>query len=219
MQRSSQHPPVHNLPFQLALKRSLDLAVAFSLLLLTAPAWIVVSICIRATSPGPALFRQVRIGRHGKEFVLFKFRTMILGSDDIHREYTRQWIQAGEGARQQNGEFKIADDERITPIGRFLRKYSLDELPQLLNVVRGEMSMVGPRPALSYEVQNYAPSQLERFVTLPGITGLWQVSGRNQLSFERMLELDLEYIHAWSIKHDLAILLRTIPIVLRGTGH
>jgi lipopolysaccharide/colanic/teichoic acid biosynthesis glycosyltransferase len=200
-------------------KRALDILVASTLLLLTAPIWIVACLCIRLTSPGPVLFRQPRVGRHGKEFLLFKFRSMIIGSDTAHREYTRQWIRSGEQARQENGEFKIADDQRITPAGRWLRKYSLDELPQLLNVLRGEMSMVGPRPPLAYEVENYTPSQLERLTVLPGITGLWQVSGRNRLSFDRMVHLDLEYIRTWSPARDVAILLRTIPVVLRGSGH
>jgi lipopolysaccharide/colanic/teichoic acid biosynthesis glycosyltransferase len=144
---------------------------------------------------------------------------MISGSDDAHREYTQQWICEGEGARQQNGAFKLEHDSRVTRPGCFLRKYSFDELPQLLNVLRGDMSLVGPRPAMAYEVAEYAPWQRERLNAPPGISGLWQVSGRNQLSFARMVELDLEYIRNWSLMNDIRILFRTIPVVLFGTGH
>jgi lipopolysaccharide/colanic/teichoic acid biosynthesis glycosyltransferase len=150
---------------------------------------------------------------------MFKFRSMVSVDDDPHREYTQIWIQEGERARQPNGDFKICQDGRITDVGRFLRKYSLDELPQLLNVLKGEMSFVGPRSAMSYEVAAYEPWHRQRLLAQPGITGLWQVSGRNRLSFERMVELDIEYVRTWSLLRDIRILLRTIPVVLLGTGH
>lgn len=204
---------------QRVLKRALDLAIASPLLLLGLPLWLMVWIWIRATSPGPALFRQPRVGLRSREFILFKFRSMVIANDDAHREYTRCWIRGGEEARQHTGVFKIAEDDRVTPVGRFLRKYSLDEFPQLLNVLRGDMSLVGPRPAMSYEVREYQWWQSDRLLALPGLTGLWQVSGRNLLSFEKMVELDLEYIRTWGLTRDIKILLRTIPIVLRGTGH
>ena len=144
---------------------------------------------------------------------------MFLEDDETHRCYVRRWIAAGENAGQDHGIYKIVNDPRITLIGRFLRKYSLDELPQLLNVLRGEMSMVGPRPAMPYEVAQYQPWQRLRLNALPGITGSWQVSGRNHLSFTRMLDLDFEYIRTWNLRTDLRILLRTVMVVLRGTGH
>jgi len=200
-------------------KRLLDLALTVPLLMLCAPLWLMIVLWIRTTSDGPALYRQQRVGVRGTLFTLFKFRSMIAAPDSVHREYVQRWIRQGESARQAGGEFKLATDARITSAGAFLRKYSLDELPQLLNVLRGEMSLVGPRPALAYEVENYKAWQFQRLYALPGITGLWQVSGRNRLSFEQMVRLDLEYIRSWSLLGDLDILLRTIPAVLRGTGH
>ena len=200
-------------------KRCLDLLLSSLLLLLCAPAFLVVVICIRLDSHGPAFFRQKRVGLAGKEFELFKFRTMLDCRDEVHREYVREWMHSGEGARQRNGEFKLAEDQRITSIGRLLRRYSIDELPQLINVLCGEMSLVGPRPALAYEVADYEPWQRERLGVRPGITGLWQVSGRNQLSFHEMVVLDIQYVQLGSFWNDLYILLRTIPTVLRGTGH
>lgn len=200
-------------------KRSLDLILSCLLLLLCAPAFLVIMICIRLDSCGPALFRQKRIGLLGREFEFLKFRTMFVGADDVHRAYVREWMHAGERARQPNGEFKLSRDQRITRVGRFLRRYSIDELPQLLNVLRGEMSLVGPRPALGYEVADYEPWQRDRLCVPPGITGLWQVSGRNRLSFEEMVKLDIRYARNCSLWLDFHILLRTLPTVLRGTGH
>ena len=206
-------------PSQLVCKRALDLALVVPMLLLCAPLWLVLISWIRVTSAGPALFRQRRLGFRGREFILFKFRSMLLSGDESHRDYTRHWIRSGQSARQVDGSFKLTGDPRITRAGKFLRKYSLDELPQLLNVLKGDMSLVGPRPAMSYEVAEYQPWQRQRLNAQPGLTGLWQVSGRNQLSFEQMVNLDLEYIRTWSLQNDLRILLRTIPVVLRGTGH
>ncbi len=219
-QSAGPYPPSFGLSrAQLRAKRALDLCAALALLVLFSPVWLMTWLLVRATSPGPAIFKQARIGLHGRKFVLFKFRSMVLAANDVHRDYVRQWIRGGENARQHNGEFKIVNDRRITPVGKFLRKYSLDELPQLLNVLRGDMSMVGPRPAMEYEVAQYQPWQKQRLQALPGITGLWQVSGRNRLSFEQMLTLDLDYIRHWSLRADLRILVRTIGVVLLGTGH
>ncbi len=200
-------------------KRILDFLLAVILLVLSSPLWIILSICIRSTSRGPALYRQKRIGYRGREFVLYKFRTMEVASDRLHRDYTQHWISDKKPAPGANGTFKLADDPRVTSIGRVLRKYSLDEIPQLINVLRGEMSLVGPRPALHYEVAFYRPWHFQRLNALPGISGLWQVSGRNRLSFDQMVALDLAYIHDWSLGRDLAILLRTIPAVCSGDGH
>lgn len=205
-------------PAQLLVKRGFDLALAIPLLLACLPLFILISLLVWITSPGPALFRQRRVGHRGKKFVLYKFRSMYLCDEDAHRSYARDWIRKGEEARQHNGTFKIAHDPRITPVGRILRKFSFDELPQLLNVVLGNMSLVGPRPAIRYEVQEYENWQRQRLNTPPGLTGLWQISGRNRLSFERMVELDVKYIRNWSLLADIGILLRTVPVVLLGTG-
>lgn len=200
-------------------KRGLDLALAVTALFASLPLWLLIYLAVRLSSTDPVLFRQTRVGLQQSRFTLFKFRTMRNAQCDPHREYIQHWIHGGEQARQGNALFKIAHDPRITPLGHFLRKYSLDELPQLLNVIRGEMSLVGPRPATPYEVAEYEPWEKQRLSVKPGLTGLWQVSGRNCLSFQRMVELDIEYIRDWTFFGDLRILSRTIPVVLRGTGH
>lgn len=206
--------------FQSLLKRGLDLTIALPSLIAVSPLLAILGLWIRRSSEGPALFRQRRIDYRGRVFTMLKFRTMSLSGDEaLHRAYVRRWIHDGERAQQPDGSFKIADDPRITRVGGFLRRYSLDELPQLINVVRGEMSLVGPRPALAYEVEEYEPWQRERLRVRPGLTGLWQVSGRNRLSFERMVKLDVLYIRTRSFFGDLGILLKTASIVLRGTGH
>jgi len=204
---------------QLFWKRILDLSIAFPLCLLCAPLAVLLCAWIRLGSTGAAIYRQTRVGFGGREFVLYKFRSMHLSPENPHSEYALHWIRGDQTARQPNGVFKLTTDCRITRVGKFLRKYSLDELPQLLNVITGDMSLVGPRPAISYEVAQYEPWQRQRLHAPPGLTGLWQVSGRNHLSFERMVELDLEYIRTWTLRSDLRILLQTIPVVLRGTGH
>jgi lipopolysaccharide/colanic/teichoic acid biosynthesis glycosyltransferase len=154
---------------------------------------------------------------------MLKFRTMkAQARDDVHREYVRQWISSGSGATRHhdNGTpvFKLAADDRITPVGRWLRRFSIDELPQLINVIRGEMSLIGPRPALPYEVEQYEPRHRRRLEVLPGVTGLWQVSGRNHLSFEDMIRLDVQYLENWSLATDLKILAMTMPELVRGGG-
>ena len=200
-------------------KRIFDVGFSLLLLGLTLPTLFIAAFCIRLTSRGPVLFRQSRVGLGGREFTMFKFRTMTVSSEEVHRRYAEEWIRAGEDARQDHGAFKIAADPRITFVGRLLRKFSLDELPQLWNVLVGDMSLVGPRPALPYEVALYEAWHRQRLNALPGLTGLWQVSGRNQLTFDQMVEFDLKYIRTWSLLGDLKILLRTIPVVVAGTGH
>lgn len=213
------HSPAHRLsPLQRTVKRAMDVLLSVPALALLSPVFLLLAALIRLTSQGPALFRQTRVGQDGREFVLYKFRTMTGATEREHRRYIREWIHRGESARQGSGSFKLEKDSRITPLGRFLRKYSLDELPQLFNVLRGEMSLVGPRPALAYEVSEYETWQRERLNATPGLTGLWQVSGRNRLSFSEMVELDLAYIRNYSTILDLKILLKTIPVVLGGTG-
>jgi len=208
-----------------ALKRAFDLAAASILLVLAAPAVGLGALAIWLTDGSPVLFRQTRIGIHGRPFELLKLRTMRhAAGDDVHREYVRHWIRNGKAAAAANGHangktiFKLANDKRVTPVGRFLRRFSIDELPQLINVVRGEMSLIGPRPALPYEVEHYEEWHRRRLDAAPGITGLWQVSGRNRLSFEEMVRLDVQYLEDWSLAGDLRILVRTLPALLRGEG-
>ncbi|MGO9304153.1 MAG: sugar transferase [Candidatus Korobacteraceae bacterium] len=204
----------------LLLKRALDVSLASLILALCSPAMIGIWIAIRLSSPGPAIFRQERVGYKGQPFRMYKFRTMFVNSNDsLHRQYAKRWILDGPNAANREGFFKLSDDKRITRLGYWLRRYSLDELPQLLNVLKCEMSLVGPRPPLPYEVETYKPVHMQRLYAPPGMTGLWQVCGRHALSFERMVELDLEYVQCWSLRRDIFILFRTIPAVIFGTGH
>jgi len=201
-------------------KRLFDLSVGLLCLVLLSPLLAVVAVMVRLTTPGPALFRQTRIGRGGRPFVLYKFRTMYDGSpNDVHREYVRKLLTDAEppaGGRQ--GLYKLEDDARITPVGRLLRRLSIDELPQLFNVIRGEMSLVGPRPVLLWEAELMAPAHSQRFLVLPGLTGLWQVSGRSSLTMRQALDLDVEYVRRQSFLFDLGILLKTVPVVVSTDG-
>jgi lipopolysaccharide/colanic/teichoic acid biosynthesis glycosyltransferase len=198
-------------------KRSLDLLLAGSLLVVLSPLLLALAVAVRLTSRGPAIFRQERLGLGGRPFMVLKFRTMYTDADDaVHRAYVTQLLtDEAPAAGGSSGLFKLEADPRITPLGRWLRRTSLDELPQLINVLRGEMSLVGPRPALAWEAQLYRESDRQRFDVLPGITGLWQVSGRSRLSMREALALDVEYVRRRSLWLDLVILARTIPTVLR----
>jgi len=201
-------------------KRLLDLAVAMTCLALLAPLLVLVAALVRLTTPGPALFQQTRLGRDRRPFVLYKFRTMYTGSSDqVHREYVcRLLTQDQPPAGGRGGAFKLEHDERITPLGRLIRRTSIDELPQLLNVIRGDMSLVGPRPALPWEADMFDAVYFARFIVPPGLTGLWQVSGRNSLTMRQGLDLDLEYARRQSLALDLWILLKTVPVVLSTHG-
>jgi lipopolysaccharide/colanic/teichoic acid biosynthesis glycosyltransferase len=202
----------------LALKRALDLTLASLLLMVLAPVMAVIAIAIRCTSPGPALFHQIRIGYRLSPFVMLKFRTMQVNNDDsIHRAYVTAmlWGQAAP-AEAERSIYKLTCDPRVTSVGAFLRRSSLDELPQLLNVLRGDMSLVGPRPALPYEAELFEAKYRARFMVKPGITGLWQVSGRSTLPMRKALELDLHYVQRRTLGLDLITLVRTIPAVLWG---
>ncbi|MGZ5434358.1 MAG: sugar transferase [Thermoanaerobaculia bacterium] len=195
----------------LALKRTIDVVAAVGILVLTLPMLGIAALAIRFTSPGSVLFKQERLGLNGRIFTLYKFRTMI---EDAHR--MREEIAH---LNEMNGPvFKSSQDPRITKVGRILRKFSLDEIPQLWNVLRGDMSLVGPRPPLPEEVWSYERWQRRRLSMKPGLTCLWQVSGRNSVDFDRWMELDLQYIDTWSPTLDFKILLRTIPAVLSGRG-
>jgi lipopolysaccharide/colanic/teichoic acid biosynthesis glycosyltransferase len=205
------------------IKRWIDIGGAAAGLLLLSPLILLIAVVIKISSPGPVFFRQQRVGLKGNVFRVFKFRTMLEDcEDEVHRNYLGLLIR---GERQgsscetvQRPMHKIEDDRRITAIGRVLRIWSLDELPQLVNVLKGEMSLVGPRPAIPYEVENYLPWHKQRFEVLPGVTGLWQVSGRNTMTFDEMVSLDIQYIASWSLWLDLKILCQTIPAVLCRNG-
>lgn len=196
-------------------KRIFDLVAAMFLIVIAAPVMLAAALLVRVTSSGPTLFLQTRIGQNGRPFTMFKLRTMYVGSDDARqRECNTREILGEGGCIGQDGIFRLDDDSRITPVGRFLRRFSVDELPQLFNVLRGEMSLVGPRPSLPWEVELYTAEQRRRHDCLPGLTGLWQVSGRNRLSMQEMLALDLAYARSRSLRFDLWILLRTPYAVL-----
>lgn len=198
-------------------KRMFDIIVAAAAILMVSPLMALIALLIKLTSKGPILFSQIRIGESGQPFRFYKFRSMHVNNDDsIHREYTQKLITEGAAAHEDGdgAVYKIKDDPRLIPIGAFIRKYSIDELPQLFNVVKGDMSLIGPRPPIPYEVEVYREWHKRRFEGPPGITGLWQVSGRNRLSFEEMVKLDIEYLENWSLSRDLKILWRTMGVVL-----
>ncbi|MDX6282438.1 MAG: hypothetical protein QOH03_3509 [Kribbellaceae bacterium] len=196
-------------------KRSLDLILAFTGMVLAMPILLGIYLWIRLTSPGPGLFRQVRLGADQREFVMYKFRTMRTDADPkVHQEYVRA-MAAGE-VEKVDGLYKLHQDPRITKPGKFLRKTSIDELPQLLNVLRGQMSLVGPRPVLPFEAQLFPEWAFDRFQVKPGLTGLWQVNGRNQLTMDEGLRWDLEYVSTRSVRLDLRIIFKTIPALLGG---
>src|SRR5579875_1088633 len=190
------------------IKRGFDLAVGTLMLLIAAPIIGLAAVAIMLDDGGPIFFRQTRVGVRGQLFDIFKLRTMKAGaSSSVHQEYVRNWIGGGAAAEQQAGDkcYKLAADSRVTRVGRWLRRFSIDELPQLLNVVLGQMSLIGPRPALPYELKLYAQWHRGRLEGPPGLTGLWQISGRNRLSFDEMVRLDLQYLEDWSLGRDVKI--------------
>jgi exopolysaccharide biosynthesis polyprenyl glycosylphosphotransferase len=198
---------------QLVLKRSVDVVGAILVLIVLSPVLLLVALAVRLTSRGPVFFRQIRVGLGGDPFVMLKFRTM------VHDAELRQAALQESNVYSEDPLFKLAKDPRTTPIGVFLRRSSLDEMPQLINVLRGEMSLVGPRPALPSEVSRYKQHHFVRFEVLPGITGPWQVSGRNAIrNFEDVVRLEAGYIRGWTVWRDFAILLRTLPAVLSMKG-
>jgi len=207
-----------------ATKRLIDVLGSLSLLVLLSPVFFIVAAGIKLTSRGPVLFRQKRIGEHGTPFTFLKFRSMYMNNDSSeHKEYVRQLIAGQAEKKSANGDgggiFKLANDPRITPVGRILRRSSLDELPQLINVLCGEMSLVGPRPPVPYEVEAYATWHRRRLLEAkPGITGLWQVHGRSRVEFDDMVRLDLRYARNCSPLLDLKILLQTPKAVMSGDG-
>jgi exopolysaccharide biosynthesis polyprenyl glycosylphosphotransferase len=205
--------------FNYVVKRGVDIVVALALLILVSPAMALVALLIKTFSKGPVLYTQERIGFRGRPFTFYKFRSMHVASDDgIHREFVAKWIADQDDAKLEDRGVvvhKITRDPRLIPVvGAFIRKFSIDELPQLFNVIKGDMSLVGPRPCLAYERELYQRWHRMRFDVLPGITGLWQVSGRNRLTFDQMVKLDIRYLQNWTLFLDLAIIARTPYTVL-----
>ncbi|MEI6421678.1 MAG: exopolysaccharide biosynthesis polyprenyl glycosylphosphotransferase [Lentisphaerota bacterium] len=189
-----------------------DFAISISLLSLFLPIFFLTAFAILLDSPGPIFFRQTRVGRKGRLFTLYKFRSMIVDAESL-----KKGISDGK-TFEDNVTFKMKNDPRVTRVGRFIRRYSIDELPQLFNVVKGEMSLVGPRPPVPEEVEKYSQGDSGRLLVKPGITCLWQISGRSELTFKQQVELDKQYIDSQSILLDIKILLKTIPAVLTGKG-
>ena len=207
------------------LRRVIDIIFALTLILLLSPLLIAVAVAIRFDSHGPALFRQRRVGYGERQFTLFKFRSMRLDADPRgHQEYVTALIKGGDSTPEGGTDggrgdlYKVAVDNRITQVGRWVRAWSIDELPQLFNVVLGDMTLVGPRPAIPYEVAEYPTWYLERFAVKPGLTGYWQVSGRSERSYEEMVRLDIRYVRSRSLGLDLSILFKTPWTVLSRKG-
>jgi lipopolysaccharide/colanic/teichoic acid biosynthesis glycosyltransferase len=198
-------------PWQLLVKRAFDVVLGSALLVLLTPLMVLIAAGVRLSSRGSALYAQERIGRDGRAFRMFKFRSMRVGAHE--ERVCLMKLNEADGPL-----FKIRDDPRTTRIGRLIRKLSMDELPQLLNVLRGEMSLVGPRPPLPEEYAAYGPRERRRMAVTPGITGAWQIGGRSDIDYRTAIELDLEYIDRWTLRSDLVVLVRTIPAVVSGRG-
>jgi lipopolysaccharide/colanic/teichoic acid biosynthesis glycosyltransferase len=205
------------------MKRFIDVCGSLTALALSSPLLLVIAAMVKLTSKGPVFFRQERVGRHGRRFTFLKFRSMYINSDqNLHREYVKTLIAGAVTPQGDSGEtkvFKLTNDPRVTNLGRFLRKTSLDEVPQFWNVLLGEMSLVGPRPPIPYEVESYDIWHRRRLLGVkPGITGLWQVNGRSRTTFDEMVRLDLQYAKSWSLWMDLKILFQTARAVAAGDG-
>jgi lipopolysaccharide/colanic/teichoic acid biosynthesis glycosyltransferase len=197
-------------PIQWLLKRTIDISVALLSILILAIPFLFIALIVKIDSKGPLFFKQKRIGVHGKRFHMYKIRSMHIDAEERLAELLKH-------NEIQSGMFKMQNDPRVTKVGRFLRKYSLDELPQLLNVLKGEMSLVGPRPPVERELQDYQDWHYIRFSVLPGLTGEWQVSGRSKIQqFDDVVNLDFKYIRNWNLAQDFKIILKTIPVVLLG---
>jgi lipopolysaccharide/colanic/teichoic acid biosynthesis glycosyltransferase len=208
----------------LGIKRVMDIAGSALMLILCAPLLLIIALAIKGSSKGRVLFRQRRVGQHGQHFTFLKFRSMLTDNDhNVHKEYATKFIAGDAESRPSNGNgggvYKLANDKRVTRVGKFLRRTSLDELPQFLNVLKGEMSLVGPRPPIPYELTTYQTWHRRRVLEVkPGITGLWQVTGRSRVTFDEMVRLDLRYATSWSPWLDFKILMRTPVAVIKGTG-
>jgi lipopolysaccharide/colanic/teichoic acid biosynthesis glycosyltransferase len=211
--RRSRHnfvAPTRATVLALGVKRLLDVSLGIALIAVTLPLMVLLGLAIRIDSPGPALFRPTRIGKHGKPFAMFKFRTMVHGAQERLQEFAHLNVA--------DGMTKIPDDPRVTRIGKWLRRYSLDELPQILNIIAGHMSLVGPRPHDVHELPRVGLEENPRLSVRPGLTGLWQVSARSDPNFASRVHHDLQYVGQWSLLLDAKILARTVPAVLLGKG-
>lgn len=193
-------------------KRFMDIVLALAAVIVGAPFFLLTALIVKVTSPGPIIFSQIRVGRYGRHFKFYKFRSMYIDAEARKAELLKH-NESGDGVI-----FKMKRDPRITPVGRFIRKFSIDELPQLFNVILGDMSLVGPRPPLPSEVRTYTLEERKRLNITPGITCLWQVSGRSELPFSKQIALDKEYIASRSVWKDFLILLKTVPAILTGKG-
>jgi lipopolysaccharide/colanic/teichoic acid biosynthesis glycosyltransferase len=214
------HPDISFSPRYVRAKRVLDLVGAVLLLIPLSLVMAVVAVAILLDSPGPILYRQKRVGQDGVEFEMLKFRSMFVNNDQaIHQDAIKRFMH-GEALDETNAgmRYKLSGDPRITRVGRFIRKTSLDELPQFINVLRGEMSLVGPRPPLAYEVALYRPSDMLRLAGKPGVTGTWQVYGRSRVTFDEMIAMDVAYLERQSLLEDVKLIVLTVPAVLRGGG-
>ncbi len=211
-----ERPSVVVRRLRLRMKRVMDVIGSTVLLFMLAPLLAAVAVAVKATSRGPVIFRQTRLGLDRKPFTVYKFRSMRVDADpEVHRRFLAHQLALGaDGRETEIRHFKVTGDCRVTPVGQLIRRLSIDELPQLVNVLRGEMSLVGPRPDLAYSLEHYQPHHYRRFDVVPGLTGLWQVSGRSDLSYMEMLELDVAYAESWSLSRDIRILARTIPVLL-----
>ncbi len=218
-------PPIQHAirlhPGYLRSKRLLDILFTILIFLPLCLLMLVIAICIRLDSKGPIFYRQRRVGLNGKKFDMLKFRSMQVNSDDqAHREAIKKYMNGGtiNGDAGSDNPYKLVNDPRVTRVGRFLRKTSFDELPQFINVLHGEMSLVGPRPPIPYEVENYSQRDQLRLLGKPGLTGTWQVYGRSRVPFQEMVEMDIAYLHKQSIWLDLKLIALTVPVMLQGHG-
>jgi exopolysaccharide biosynthesis polyprenyl glycosylphosphotransferase len=201
-------------------KKVMDILGSLFALVFLSPLLLIIAAAIKYTSDGPVFFRQERMGLNGETFTFLKFRTMYTDSDsERHREYIKKYIREGKDDKDAPGVYKISNDPRVTPLGRVLRKTSLDEVPQFINVLKGDMSLVGPRPPIPYEIEHYDIWHRRRLLSVkPGITGLWQVTGRSRTTFDEMVRLDLRYVNEWSLWLDIKLLLMTPWVILTGSG-
>jgi lipopolysaccharide/colanic/teichoic acid biosynthesis glycosyltransferase len=218
-------PPTQSIisltPGYLRSKRLLDILFTMLIMLPLCMLMVVIAMFIRFDSKGPIFFRQKRVGLNGKEFYMLKFRSMYVNCDDLaHREAVKQYINGGtiNGDVDTDNPYKLANDSRVTRVGRFLRKTSFDELPQFINVLRGEMTLVGPRPPVPYEFENYSIRDQLRLFGKPGMTGTWQIYGRSRVTFQEMVEMDIAYLHQQSLWQDMKLIALTVPVMLQGRG-
>ena len=218
-------PPIQNIinlkPGYLRSKRIFDILFTLAILIPLCLVLLIVAVLIRLDSEGPIFFRQKRVGLNGKEFEMLKFRSMYVNCDDLtHREAIKQYINGGtiNGDAETDNPYKLTNDPRVTRVGRFIRKTSIDELPQFINVLHGEMTLVGPRPDVPYTVEQYSQRDQQRLYGKPGLTGTWQVYGRSRVTFQEMIEMDIAYLHQQSIRQDLKLIALTVPVMLLGRG-